>query len=215
MPWSLEKCDGQKNVAPVTLVCGRDAFLLLISSAHRFAFFFATGGRYELDFLPALLLLSVIGYFGIERRAASTPAWRHATQWGWCLLLAVPVVVNFMRNIENRAEAETLVGNTFLAVKNEAAMAQFQTALALWPDCVDAHDGVGYVLWQEGRVADAIVQYQKALEIKPDVAQARNNLASCLYQAGRKDEAIDQFQKTVAINSRHGDAYNKPGTCLS
>jgi tetratricopeptide (TPR) repeat protein len=212
VPLALKNADGK--AVPTLRWFVAAVFLLFLICSLTICLYLLAGERYELDFLSALLLLSVIGFLGIERRATHSPTWRRIAQGGWCLLLAVPVWVNLMRNIENRAEADNLVGNTFLAAKNaDAAMVQFRAAMALWPDCADAHDGAGYALLQEGRVADAIVEYRKALEIKPDFAQARNNLATCLFQTGQRDEAIAQLQKTLALNPDYVDAYNNLGYC--
>jgi hypothetical protein len=47
--------------------------------------------RYEVDFLPALLLLGVVGILGLERALADRPGWRRAARWGYGLLLAFSV----------------------------------------------------------------------------------------------------------------------------
>ena len=47
-----------------------------------------------------------------------------------------------------------------------------------------AHNNLGIVLVQKGRLDEAIPQYQSALQIKPDYAEAWNNLGSALFPTG-------------------------------
>ncbi len=46
-------------------------FLLFATCAFTLCIFFSAGSRYELDFLPALMLLAVMGIFGLERTLAN------------------------------------------------------------------------------------------------------------------------------------------------
>ena len=76
--------------------------------------FFSASSRYELDFLPALMLLAVIGILGLERALAGSPVWRRIARWGWCLLLAYSVVFNLLASVEAHAEANYFTGNSLL-----------------------------------------------------------------------------------------------------
>src|SRR5208282_4515214 len=57
-------------------------FLFFAICAVTLCLFFAAGGNYELDFLPALILLAVIGILGMERAGAGWPVWRRMARWG-------------------------------------------------------------------------------------------------------------------------------------
>jgi tetratricopeptide (TPR) repeat protein len=63
----------------------------------------------------------------------------------------------------------------------------------------DAHFNLANVLWQEGRLDEAIRHYQNAVQLRPDDADARNSLGSALRQKGRTDEAIAQFQLALQL----------------
>jgi tetratricopeptide (TPR) repeat protein len=44
----------------------------------------------------------------------------------------------------------------------------------------DAHNNLGYTLFNRGQTSEAINQYQEALRLKPDYAEARDNLTRAL-----------------------------------
>jgi tetratricopeptide (TPR) repeat protein len=76
-------------------------------------------------------------------------------------------------------------------------MEHYQKALEIQPQYAEAHNNLGNVLRQKGRVDEAIIQYQKAVEIEPDFAMAHYNLGMVLAQKGLADEAIAQFKETL------------------
>jgi Flp pilus assembly protein TadD len=175
-------------------------FLFFVIEALTLCFFFAASARYELDFLPALMLLVVIGIFGLERALVGSPVWRRMARWGWSLLLAYLVLFNILEIIETQALLNYHAGNSLLAQgRADGALEHFQKALALRPESAAFHDGLGNALRQKGRTDEAIIEYQKALEIKPDFADADNNLASIFFETGRADKAIFYYQKAIEL----------------
>jgi hypothetical protein len=57
--------------------------------------------RYESDFTPYLVMLGVLGVFGIEARLADRPRFRSWTRAGWGCLLAVSVAFNFFGSCQH------------------------------------------------------------------------------------------------------------------
>ena len=195
------------------------AFLLFMTCALTICLFFAANSLYELDFLPALMLLAVVGTLGLERALVDSPVWRRIARWGWCLLLAYSVVFNVLASVEasvvTRAGVNYFNGNSlFHQGRVDEAIIQYQKALALWPESADAHAGLGSIFYQKRRWDEAIIQYQKALEIKPDFAKAHNNLGYCFLQIGRVNEAITEFKKALEIKPDFAEAHNTLGDCL-
>ena len=47
-------------------------------------------------------------------------------------------------------------------------MDQYQKALEINPNYMEAHSNLGVALFQKGQLDEAIAQYQKALEINPN-----------------------------------------------
>ncbi|MGO9245544.1 MAG: tetratricopeptide repeat protein, partial [Verrucomicrobiia bacterium] len=60
--------------------------------------------------------------------------------------------------------------------KTQEAIGQYEQALRIEPDYVDAHYNLGIALSHIGKIQEAIGQYEQALRIKPDHAKAHNNL---------------------------------------
>jgi tetratricopeptide (TPR) repeat protein len=190
-------------------------FLLFLMFALMVCLFMTATTRYELDFLPALVMLAVVGILGLERSLASFSMGRWVMRCGVGLLVIYSLVYNLMESIETHAEANYWVGNAELAQGHfDEAMMQYQRALALWPDSTDANAGIGNVFFQKGQIDQAMVQYQKALEIKPNMAEICNNLGDCFLQKGRVDDAIIQYQTALEINPDFPEAHANLGFCL-
>jgi tetratricopeptide (TPR) repeat protein len=77
-----------------------------------------------------------------------------------------------------------------------------------------AHNNLGNVFHDQGRMDEAIAQYQRALEIKPDDDEVHYNLGNVFLQLGRMDEAIAHYQKALAINPNYAKAHNNLGTAF-
>ncbi len=201
--------DRPVEVVPVLRWFVAAVFLLFVICALTICLFLLASSRYELDFLPPLMLLAVMGIFGLERALVGSPVWRRIARWGWCLLLAYSVVFNILASVEAHAEANCIVGNSLLNQgRVDEAVEHFQKALALQPESATFHFALGNVLCRERRMDEAIIQYQKALEIKPDFAEAHNNLAYSLLQIGRVNEAITHFQRALEIQQSYEAYYN-------
>ncbi len=76
------------------------------------------------------------------------------------------------------------------------------------------HNNLGYALFQQGKVDEAMIHYQKALEIKPDYAEAHSNLGNVLFQKGSVDEAIAHCQKALEIKPDFAEAHNNLANAL-
>lgn len=69
----------------------------------------------------------------------------------------------------------------------DEAVAKFEEALELAPDCFDCHYNIGYARGEQKRYDEAEAAYRKALAAKPDFAQAYVGLAA-VYNAQRRFE---------------------------
>ena len=175
-------------------------FLLFMICALTMCLFFSGSSSYVLDFLPALMLLAVIGILGLERALAESPGWRRIARWSWCLLLAWSVAFNILAGVETHASASYIAGNSLLHQgRVDEAVERFQKALALEPESAYSRVGLGIACCKKGRVDEAIVLFQKALEIEPNIAEAQYDLGCSLLQIGRGDEAMVHFQKALEI----------------
>jgi tetratricopeptide (TPR) repeat protein len=194
-------------VAATALLFGTCAFTLGLHCASSF--------DYEMDFLPSLLLLAVIGILGLERALTNRPVWRRAARCGWGVLLGFSVAFNLLATTEHCAEAHTIRGDDLgVAGRHQEAIEQYEQALRIEPDYARAHNNLGHELRQTGKIEEAIAHLQQALRIKPDLAEAHNNLGLALGQAGRMEEAIAHFEQALRIKPDYAEAHNNLGTVL-
>jgi tetratricopeptide (TPR) repeat protein len=91
----------------------------------------------------------------------------------------------------------------------------WQETLARNPDSWLAHNNLGTILRQKGRVDEAITHYQEALQIMPGNESIHFNLARASYQKGKVDQAIAQFQWALQIEPADMEAQNNLAWCLA
>ena len=77
------------------------------------------------------------------------------------------------------------------------AIDDYQKALEIMSDFVEARFNLANALAAQGRSAEAIEQYQRAFELAPDNAEAHSRLGTVFLGQGRRAEAIDQYQKAL------------------
>jgi tetratricopeptide (TPR) repeat protein len=199
------------------------AILLFGICASVMCLFMGANGRYEVDFLPALVLLAVIGILSLERVLAPTsesglagrPVWRRTVRCGWSLLLVFSLAFNLFASVERCAEAYNNLGTVLPQTgKIQEAIAYYEQALRIKPDFAEAHNNLGAALARTGKIEEAIGHYEQALRIKPDYAEAHNNLGTALMQAGRMPEAIEHFEQALRIKPDFVEAHVNLGRDL-
>jgi tetratricopeptide (TPR) repeat protein len=196
LAWRCPSAEGRpalrEFVAAVALLAPLSALPLLL--------FYWNCSRYELEFLPALVLLAVVGIFGLEHALAGQPARRRLARAGWIVLLIGSIGFNLLAGLERRAEERGQYGNALLALgRDSEAMAEFRGALRIKPGDFDAHNGLGVALGRSGRMPEAIGELQAALQIDPSRADVRTNLANALAQTGRAAEAVAEYEEVCRL----------------
>ena len=92
------------------------------------------------------------------------------------------------------------------------AISLYQQALAIKPDFMEAHNGLGIVFGEVGRYGDAIAEYKLAIASQPKCFQCWNNWGVELINSGDPAGAIDKLERSLAINKQFGTAYMNLGT---
>src|SRR5947208_1525520 len=87
-------------------------------------------------------------------------------------------------------------------------------ALAIDPKTSMAQFGLGRVLADQGKPAEAIEHYRQALNIKPDHGAAHYNWGVVLGQQGKPAEAIEHYRLAVQMRANSADAHNNWGVVL-
>jgi Flp pilus assembly protein TadD len=102
---------------------------------------------------------------------------------------------------------------------------EFRSADTLWrntlaknPGCFMCHTNYGFLLYREGRVADAIDHFQASLRLEPNNVPALLNLAKIDEDRGRLDEAASELRSAAALDPANptvlvnlGTVYTKAG----
>jgi predicted O-linked N-acetylglucosamine transferase (SPINDLY family) len=78
----------------------------------------------------------------------------------------------------------------------------------LKPDYAEAHNNLGIVLNEQGRLDEAIASYGRALALKPDYAEAHSNRGNALKDQGRLDEAVADFRQALTLQPNFTDAHS-------
>jgi len=189
--------------------------LLFVMCALTLGLYCTAAGRYEVDFLPALMLLAVGGILGLECALADRPVWRRAARWGWGLLLGFSVTFNVLMSIENYAYAGCSLG-TMLAREGRVpeAIQVLEKSLRIEPDFAEGRYNLGVALFQAERLQDAVGQYEQALRLKPDYAEAHRKLGIALGRLGRLQDAIEQYEQALRLNPDDAWVHNNLGVTL-
>jgi tetratricopeptide (TPR) repeat protein len=214
-----------RSVEARSILCGFLAAVALLSGicALTIGLFFATCFRYEVEFLPELVVLAVVGILGLERTLAPTsesglvgrPVWRGAVRWGWGLLLGFSVAFNLFASAEHYAEECNNIGAALVqAGRAQEAIGHYERALRIKLQYAEAHYNLGIALVQAGRVREAIEHYEQALRIKPDFAEAHNNLGNALLHLGKLAEEIGQYEQALRIKPDYAEAHYNLGNAL-
>jgi Tfp pilus assembly protein PilF len=90
----------------------------------------------------------------------------------------------------------------------------WRNTLARNPDCWMAHNNLGLLLVEQGRIEEAKEHYHQAIQINPNHFGALCNLGIALAAQGRLDEAITNFCKAIQINPYSFEALNNLGFAL-
>jgi Flp pilus assembly protein TadD len=176
-------------------------------------------GRYEVDFLPALVMPAVIGILSLERALASPPGGRPIRQrfarCGWAVLLGFSVAFNLLASVQVYANERYAFGSALvLSGPAPEAIHVLEEVVRLKPDYAPAHNNLGVALIRMGRLTEAIGHYEQALRINPDYLAAHNNLAAALMALGRAQEAIGHYEQALRINPDFAEAHCNLGLAL-
>ena len=104
------------------------------------------------------------------------------------------------------ADAPFGLAEAFRALRRfDDAGAAYERALARRPDAA-AHNNLGIVLKETGRIEDALAHYRAALDLDPGFAAAENNLGVAMQDLGRPEKAIRHYRRALDMDPGFADA---------
>lgn len=93
----------------------------------------------------------------------------------------------------------------------DEAIAEFQAAIELEPDCADAYRNMGTIYGEQDSLVEAVAAYEKAIEIDPDFGEAYGDLAGVYVNLERLAEAIATGEKGIELVPDYGMGHNNLG----
>ena len=81
----------------------------------------------------------------------------------------------------------------------DPAQREFEAAVRLRPDHVDALANLGQLLLGRGQLTEATAVFRRALGYSPGIAELHFLLANSLYLAGKGQEALVELQAAVRL----------------
>jgi protein O-mannosyl-transferase len=115
----------------------------------------------------------------------------------------------------NNALAEAnLATDLFRQNRMEESIEHARVAVQLEPAYAEAHNCLGFALYQCGQVNEAVEHLQLAVKLKPDLAAAHNNYGLVLMQTRQWEQAVDHLQIAVKLCPDNPDTQNNYGAVL-
>ena len=93
------------------------------------------------------------------------------------------------------------------SVDPAAAITAYERALAGRPDLADAHNNLGRLHHDAGRLPEAEARYRQALAADASVALYHFILGVVLEDSGRAADAIASYERALAIDAHLADAH--------
>lgn len=83
--------------------------------------------------------------------------------------------------------------------KVEEAIREYQSALDIQPDYVEAHNNLGSLYLRQGKTDLAIEELTEATRLSPKLAIYQRNLGAAYLQAGKRKEARRAFKRALKL----------------
>ena len=193
---------GDRAEAVAARIRGSDVRDALVSAVDDWAFYVG-GDRHA--WLLAVAQAADVDPAGWRARARDPAAWRTVGQ-----LQAVadqaPVAdepVAVLLSVERQLRYSKVDSVPFLVRVQRAHPADFYVNLTL-----------GGVLWERGRLSEAIRYYQAAVALRPEAVVPRRDLAMVLTAAGRPDESVAELREAVRLGPVGPDVHNALANAL-
>lgn len=88
----------------------------------------------------------------------------------------------------------------------QSAKQNYQKALEIFPDYVEAHNNLGNILVADGNFAEAIEHFQKALQQDEKNASTHNNLGTAYARQKKIANSLVHFETAVQLQPDYPDA---------
>ncbi len=98
--------------------------------------------------------------------------------------------------------------------KKQTALASYDRAVNLRPDCADVLFNRGNTLHELNRFEEALASYDRALNLQPDYADALFNRSNTLHKLKRFEEALASYDRLLELRPDYAEALFNRGATL-
>lgn len=95
------------------------------------------------------------------------------------------------------------------------AISNFNKAIELNPDCLDAYYYRGNLFYDSKEYEKAIADFNKVIELNPVLEEPYNNRGTSFHALKNYEKAIADFNKAIELNPQSVQAYNNRGSSFS
>jgi len=170
------------------------------SNAVLLCLFFGTCLRYQLEFLPALVLLAAVGLLALESHLPERRLPRFGLRAAVCAAAAASIAFNLLMTANLRAHTDVIRGGiTMQSGRPDEAEHRFRDALRLRPYDLDIRLDLVAVLYEQGKLAEALAGTERALAVSPESAPAHYLRGCVLYRMGSVEEAVAECQTALRL----------------
>jgi protein O-GlcNAc transferase len=100
------------------------------------------------------------------------------------------------------------------AGQGQLAVDMIRKAISLKPDFAAAHNDLGNLMIEQGRIPDATSYYRRAIQVSPDFPEAYNNLGNACQMSESLEEAIACYRKAIELRPSYAEAHRNLGSAF-
>ena len=192
--------------------------VLFGSSALIMGLFFGACRRYQMEFVPALVLLAVVGLLGLESALADRRRWRTAARWMGGALLAYSVAFNLLYGYNERADLQYAYGTVLLeSGETRAAIAQLGKALVIRPNSGITHLSLAIAYCRDNQLKVAQEHFEQTLRLaRPRETAAYYDIYGMeLLKNDHPAESLAQLTAGYRLNPHGASTNNNLGVALA
>ena len=196
LPAGLSRLAGPARRTPALMVGA--ILAVFAANAGPLCLFISACLRYQLEFVPALGLLAVLGFFSLA--SVRGPSAREALLGAATVLGACSIAFALLMTANLRGN--TYAGHGLIAAqagRNDEAAGWYRRALRLRPATPMAQIGLADILVRQDKFGEAAAELRKAAVLLPASTEIRLNEAYCLYRLGRLDEALAECEAALRL----------------
>lgn len=190
---------------------------LFFTSALVLGGFYGTCDRYEVEFVPVLVLLATIGALGLDGLLADRGSWRLVARGAVGVTLLFSVACNLLISARRRAEIVGLEGAVLVYADRPAdAVPLLEQATFLKPGLGTAQMSLALAYARTGRADDASARIAEAVRRNPAEAEKYyDNYRASLAKHGRPEDLLALLETALGQAPGSARLHYELGTFLA